>query len=63
VITGNIMPDDRSPNAPLFLGGGARPNSRFEALCGLAGIKLRLDVETSKQEPWELKDLRNTCAT
>jgi len=59
----NIMPDDPSPNAPVFLGGGARPNIRFQALCGLAGIKPRLDVETGRQEPWELKELRKTCAT
>jgi hypothetical protein len=36
---------------------------RFQALCGLAGIKTGLDIETGKQEPWELKDLRKTCAT
>jgi hypothetical protein len=36
-----IMPDDPSPDAPVFLGGGARPNARFETLCGLAGIKPR----------------------
>jgi hypothetical protein len=57
------VPDDRSPDAPVFLGGGARPNARFQDLCGLAGIKRRLDVETGRQEPWELKDLRKTCAT
>ena len=50
-------------NAPVFLGGGARPNARFQALCGLAGIKPRLDIETGEEEPWELKDLRKTCAT
>jgi integrase len=59
----NIMPDDPSPDVPVFLGGGARPNARFQALCTLAGIKPRLDIETGKQEPWELKDLRKTCAT
>ena len=59
----NIMPDDPGPDAPVFLGGGARPNIRFQALCGLAGIKPRLDIETGKQEPWELKDLLKTCAT
>jgi hypothetical protein len=59
----NIMPDDPSPDAPVFLGGGARPNARFQTLCGLASIKPRLDVETGGQEPWELKDLRKTCAT
>jgi hypothetical protein len=29
----------------------------------LVGIKPRLDVETGREEPWELKDLRKTCAT
>jgi hypothetical protein len=32
-------------------------------LCGLAGIKPRLDVETGRQEPWESKELGQTCAT
>jgi hypothetical protein len=36
---------------------------RFQALCGLAGIKPRLDIESGAEEPWELKDLRKTCAT
>jgi hypothetical protein len=46
-----------------LLGGGARPNARFQALCGLAGIKPRLDIDKGEEEPWELKDLRKTCAT
>ncbi|QDV36194.1 tyrosine-type recombinase/integrase [Tautonia plasticadhaerens] len=58
-----LMPDDSQPEAPVFLGGGARPNARFQALCEHAGIKPRLDVETGREEPWELKDLRKTCAT
>ena len=37
--------------------------SCFQALCGLAGIRPKKDVETGKEEPWELKDLRKTCAT
>jgi len=32
-------------------------------LCSLAGIKPRTNVETGVDEPWELKDLRKTCAT
>ena len=32
-------------------------------MCGLAGIKPRLDIETGEAEPWELKDLRKTCTT
>ena len=57
------MPEDPRPDAPVILGGGARPNARFQSLCGLAGIKARLDIETGEAEPWELKDLRKTCAT
>jgi hypothetical protein len=57
------MPEDPRPYAPVFQGGGARPNARFQAQCGLAGIKPRLDIETGEKEPWELKDLRKTCAT
>jgi hypothetical protein len=59
----SIMPENPRPDALVFLGGGARPNARFQALCGLAGIRPRTDVETGKEEPWELKDLRKTCAT
>ena len=36
---------------------------RFQELCDLANIKPRTNVETSANEPWELKDLRKTCAT
>ena len=28
-----------------------------------AGIKFKTNVETGEDEPWELKDLRKTCAT
>ena len=59
----SIMPENASPDGPVFLGGGARPNARFQELCGLAGIKPRTNVETGEEEPWELKDLRKTCAT
>ena len=58
-----IMPVDPQPDTSVFLGGGARPNARFQRLCGLAGIKPRANVETGKDELWELKDLRKTCAT
>lgn len=44
----DIMPADPRPDAPIFLGGGARPNARFQSLCSLAGIKPRLDVETAR---------------
>jgi hypothetical protein len=59
----SLLPEDPCPDAPVFIGGGARPNARFQALCGLACIKPRLDIETGEEEPRELKDLRKTCAT
>jgi len=59
----SIMPENPRPEDPLFLGGGARPNARFQLLCGLAGIRPKTNVETGEEEPWELKDLRKTCAT
>ena len=31
-------------DGPVFLGGGARPNARFQALCNLAGIRPKTDV-------------------
>src|SRR5262245_2576443 len=58
-----IMPENPRPETPVFLGGGARPNARFQRLCDLAGIKPRANVETGEDESWELKDLRKTCAT
>ena len=45
------------------MGGGARPNVRFQRLCKLAGVGPRTNVDTGRDEPWELKDLRKTCAT
>jgi integrase len=59
----SIMPESPSPDDPIFLGGGARPNSRFQTVCELAGIKRKVNGETGNDEPWELKDLRKTCAT
>src|SRR5215469_5126220 len=59
----SIMPENAHPDEPVFLGGGARPNARFQELCALAGIKPRKNIETGLDEPWELKDLRKTCAT
>jgi hypothetical protein len=59
----SIMPENPAPDDPVFLGGGSRPNARFQELCDLAGIKQKTDVETGQPEPWELKDLRKTCAT
>jgi hypothetical protein len=57
------MPEDPRPDASVSLGGGARPNARFQALCKLAGINPRIAIETGREEPRELKDLRTTCAT
>ena len=54
---------ESGPDDPVFLGGGSRPNARFQELCDLAGIKPKTNVETGEDEPWELKDLRKTCAT
>ena len=59
----SIMPEKARPDEPVFHGGGARPNARFQELCGLAGIRPKADVGTGREEPWELKDLRKTCAT
>jgi len=49
----SIMPDNPRPDAPIFRGGGARPNARFQALCDLADIKPRTDIETGEDKPWE----------
>ena len=57
------MPADPRPDDPVFLGGGARPNARFQDLCELAVIEPRANIETGRPGPWELKDLRKTCAT
>lgn len=59
----SIMPESPNPDAPVFRGGGGRPNARFHALCELAGIKPKTNNETGSEEPSELKDLRKTCAT
>jgi hypothetical protein len=59
----SIMPQNPSPDQPVFHGGGWRPNSRFRRLCDLAGIKRKTDIETGEGKPWQLKDLRKTCAT
>jgi len=59
----SIVPENGHADGPVFLGGGARPNARFQELCVLAGIKPRTNIETGRDESWELKDLRKTCAT
>ena len=59
----NIMPEKPGPDDAVFLGGGIRPNARFQQLCNLAGVKPRSNIETRGEENWQLKDLRKTCAT
>jgi integrase len=59
----SILPDHPQPDAPVFHGGGARPNMRFRRLCKLADIGLKKDLENGEEKPWLLKDLRKTCAT
>ena len=59
----SIMLANAEPDSPVFFGGGARPNARFQQLCKLAGIKPLANVETGAEESWELKELRKTCAT
>lgn len=59
----SIMPAAPEPNCPVFIGGGARPNARFQQLCKLAGVKPKMDTQTGEERPWLLKDLRKTCAT
>jgi hypothetical protein len=59
----SILPESPRREEPILLGRGVRPNARFQTLCALAGIRAKTDVETGREEPWELKDLRKTCAT
>ena len=59
----SLQTDDVAPHASVFSGGRSRPNTRFQELCDLAGVKPRLNVESGNEEPWQLKDLRKTCAT
>lgn len=59
----SLEPSNPDPDGQVFLGGGSRPNARFEELCKLAGIRQKSNIESGASEPWELKDLRKTCAT
>ena len=59
----SIMPENPDPDAPLFSGGGTRPNNRFRTLCSLAGIEPKMSIEAGEEQRWVLKDLRKTCAT
>jgi hypothetical protein len=58
-----IMPESPRPGAPVFLRGRARPNALSQAPGKLAGTRPRPDVETGREEPRELKDLRKTRAS
>ena len=59
----SLCPDEPDPDAPVFLGGGTRPNIRFRQLCKLAGVSPKRDIESGDERLWVLKDLRKTCAT
>ena len=47
----SIMSANPQPDDPVFAGGGTRPNKRFRALCGLAGIPPKTDIETGEEKP------------
>jgi hypothetical protein len=49
----NLLPETPRPDDPVFLGGGARPNARFQRLCDLAGIKPRTNVGTGAEAAGE----------
>ena len=49
----SILPNGSTPDEPVFLGGGARPNARFQKLCKLAGIRPKANADTGRDEPWE----------
>ena len=59
----SIMPENPDPDAPVFSGGGTRPNNRFRTLCSLAGIEPKMSIEAGEEQRWVLKDLRKTCTT
>jgi len=52
-----------SDGTPRCSTGVGHARTLASKLCSLAGIKARLDIETGEEEPWDLKDLRKTCAT
>lgn len=59
----SIMPATYDPESPVFRGGGGRPCERFQQLIKLAGVKPNQDLDTGREIPWVLKDLRKTAAT
>lgn len=50
-------------DAPVFVGGGSRPNNRFRELCESSNVSPKRSAESGEERPWVLKDLRKTCAT
>jgi hypothetical protein len=48
---------------PVFDCSSSRPNTQFQLLCQLAGVKPKQEVETGEDQLWVLRDLRKTCAT
>lgn len=59
----SITPENPCPDPPVFFGGEGHPNAREPSLCELDGMRPRLDVETGKEELWELKNLRKASTT
>ena len=59
----SLLPEHPDPDAPVFHGGGTRPNHRFRQLCQLADVGPKRSLESGEERPWVLKDLRKTCAT
>ena len=59
----SLRPERPDPDAPVFHGGGSRPNTRFRQFCELAGVAPKRSIESGEDRPWVLKDLRKTCAT
>ncbi len=45
----SIMPANPDLDAPVYFGGGTRPNNRFRLLCNLAGIPPKSSVESGEQ--------------
>ena len=58
----SIMPTDSSPNEPIFLGGGARPNARFQELAAdRSEIDRRLRVGADAAEALAEPVLARAC--
>jgi hypothetical protein len=59
----SLLPEHPDPDAPVFYGGGSRPNNRFRQLCESARVAPKQSIETGEVQPWVIRDLRKTCAT